>query len=457
MAFPNGFTWGVASSSYQTEGGRAEGGRSASIWDVFSHCAGTIADGQNGDTATDGYHRFAEDIALMAQLGIRSYRFSAAWVRVDPLGDGHVNPDGLAYYDAVVDACRAAGIEPYLTLYHWDMPQALEDKGGWLCRDTADAFAFYAKTMAEHFRGRVRYYITLNEPQCSYALGYCTGEHAPGRRLPRADVFSALCNLLLAHGKASTAIRAADPDALVSIATTGRLCYPASDAPADIEAARTITIDTRTAALGAEKELWFSHELVLDPVCLGRFPACEGTFLAPLLQRVSPEDLAVMHAPPDFICLNIYNGHAVFAGADGHPTFVRKYAGFPRTAMKWPVTPEVLHWGVRYVAERYALPLVISENGQSCNDRIFLDGAVHDPDRIDFLHRYLRELQKACEGGADVRGYFHWCWTDNCEWASGYKERFGLVYVDYPSQKRILKDSARWYAEVIASNGACLA
>lgn len=449
MRFPANFVWGTASSAYQIEGSpRADGG-GESIWDVLCRTPGKIFNNENGDIAADAYHRYAEDIALMASLGLHAYRFSLSWARVDPLGDGSWNEAGIAYYDKVVDACLAAGIEPYITLYHWELPQALEERGGWLSRGTAEAFARYAQHMAAHFAGRVRCFLTLNEPECSYALGYGSGEQAPGKTLTGGQVFGALCNLLLAHGMALRAMRAAPggEQLFIGIATTGRLCYPESETPDCIAAARQATWAV------PEDDWMFTHHMVLDPICRGTFPDCTGTALAPLAAAVPAADLALMHAAPDFLGLNIYNGRMVRRAASGAPEDVPKYRGFPRTAMKWPVTPEVMHWGVRFVYERYGLPLFISENGQSCNDRIFLDGKVHDPDRIDFLHRYLLELAKAAAAGADVRGYLHWCFTDNFEWSHGYKERFGLVYVDYPTLRRIPKDSAAWYAAVAAANG----
>ncbi len=450
MSFQANFVWGVASAAYQIEGGATEDGRGASIWDTFSHTKGKTFDGNTGDVAADAYHRYQEDIDLMASCGIEHYRFSISWSRIDPRGDGIYNEKGFSYYDKVIDACLAKGIEPYVTLYHWDLPQALEDQGGWLSRDTATAFANYAHAVAAHFKSRVKTYITLNEPECSYALGYATGEHAPGKKLPPAQVFACLCNLLLAHGLAMRAVRSADPTAQVGIATTGRLCYPATENDATIAAARK-------ASFAIENDDWmFTHHMVLDPVCFGRFPACDGTFLQALTEAVSPADLEIMHAVPDFMALNIYNGSEIALGANGEPVYVPKYDGFPRTALKWPVTPDVMHYGVRFLSERYSLPIFISENGQSCNDRVFLDGNVHDPDRIDFLHRYLLALKKAAESGADVRGYFHWCWTDNYEWNNGYKERFGLVFVDYRTQKRIPKDSAAWYAQTARTNGEML-
>lgn len=446
MSFPKQFAWGVASAAYQIEGGANEGGRGASIWDTFSHTPGKTFGGDNGDIAADAFHRYAEDTALMAGLGIQHYRFSTSWARLDPTGAGGFNAEGFAYYDKVVDGCIAAGITPYLTLYHWDLPQALEDKGGWQNRETAVRFGQLAAEIGAHFAGRVKHYITLNEPQCSVILGYGNGEHAPGLQLSEQAQFHCWHNMMLAHGMAATALRAADSEALVGIATTGTLCFPQTETEANINAARELTFNKHDERWG------FTHQMALDPVCFGAYPDYSGTPLQPWIEAVDPADMEVIHQKPDFIGLNIYNGHEVCVDENGTPKFTKKYAGFPRTALKWPVTPEVLNWGVRFVGERYDLPIYISENGLSCNDKVFLDGKVHDPDRIDFLHRYLRELKTAAEN-CDVRGYFQWCWTDNFEWHNGYKERFGLVFVDYPTGERTLKDSAHWYAEVARQNG----
>ena len=289
-----------------------------------------------------------------------------------------------------------------MTLYHWELPQAAEDRGGWCSEETAHSFARFAGMMASRFRGRVRHYFTLNEPQCTTSLGYQQGIHAPGHRLELPLLLRIHVNQMMAHGLAQRAIKAADPEAMVGIASTGNLCYPESETAGDIAAARRATF-------AVSEENWiFTHQWLLDPIVLGRFPDCAGTALEPLVQEV-------------------------------------------RTALKWPVTPEVLDWGVRFLQERYGLPGYITENGLSCNDRIYLDGKVHDPDRIDFLTRYLSALSRAVESGADIRGYFHWSTTDNLEWHSGYGERFGLIYIDFPSGQRIPKDSFYWYQKLIRS------
>ncbi len=424
--FPKGFLWGAASASYQIEGGVAEGGRGESVWDVFSHTPGKVRGGDTGDVAADSYHRWREDVEFAKGMGLGAYRFSIAWPRIASNGDTDWNQSGFDYYDGIVDALLAAGVQPWATLYHWDLPQALQNKGGWQNEDTARAFGAYAKRVAEHFKGRVRHWFTINEPQCFIGMGYGTGEHAPGLRLRPEDQLLCWRNMLLGHTLATQALRETDPANVVGLASCGGVCYPASQRPEDVEAARE-KMFSRPEGFGG-----FSHHDLLDPLCLEDGPG-----------------------KPDFIGLNIYNGAAVGMGADG-PEAAPYPVGGPRTAFGWPVTPEVLEWGPRFIWERYGLPLYISENGLSCRDWVALDGKVHDPGRIDFLHRYLLALSRAIAAGADVRGYFHWSLTDNFEWAEGYDQRFGLVYVDYATGRRIPKDSAEWYAGVAGCNGRML-
>ena len=416
--FPKNFLWGAASASYQIEGGVNEGGRGESVWDVFSHTPGAVRNGDNGDIAADSYHRWPEDLQLVKDLGLGAYRFSIAWPRIAPRGDTSWNKAGFDYYDAVVDALLEAGIQPWVTLYHWDLPQVLEEAGGWRSEETVRAYAAYAAEVGEHFKGRVRRWFTFNEPQCFIVLGCGTGEHAPGLRLD--DGALALCwqNFRRAHTLAWEALHRIDGDNRVGPTSTGRVCYPASHRPEDRQAAREMTF---ACPQGARS---FSHTPALDA-------------LADKL---------------DFIGLNIYHGVPVRMG-DGGPEAVPFPAGCPRTAMDWPVTPLSLEWGPRLIHERYGRPIYITENGLSCRDWVSLDGRVHDPGRIDFLTRYLRALSDAIAAGADVRGYFHWSLTDNFEWAEGYGQRFGLAYVDYASGTRTMKDSALWYRDAVRSNG----
>ncbi len=445
--FPKGFVWGAACASYQCEGAWDEDGKGRSIWDDYCHDAGRghVRNDDTGDVACESYHRCAEDIALMKRIGLMAYRFSISWPRVLPEGTGRVNPAGLDYYDRLVDTLLENGIEPWVTLYHWDLPSALQEKGGWMNRATIDAFRDYSALLANRLNGRVKHFMTVNEPQCIVLLGHGNGTHAPGLKLTNGELIACFHHLALAHGAASQAIRenSASP---VEIGTvpTGRLCYPEKDTPAGREAARKASFKL------SDEDWMFTFNVAMDPIMFRRYPDDAPDFIREFAAAVPSSDWALMEKP-DFLGVNIYNGKCV----DEKGRRVR-HAGEPLTACKWPVSPEVMHFGMVNLYQRYGLPIVIAENGQSCNDRVFLDGRVHDPDRIDFLHRYLCALNKAMDEGVPVQGYFHWSLLDNFEWAQGYDDRFGLVYVDYPSQRRILKDSAEWYAEVIRTNGRIL-
>lgn len=445
-SFPEKFLWGVACASYQCEGAWDEDGKGRSIWDDFCHDGeGHIKNGDSGDIACDSYHRFREDVALMKAHGVKAYRFSVSWPRVIPDGEGEVNEAGLRFYDALVDELLQNGIEPLLTLYHWDLPSALQDKGGWLNPDIVPAFGRYAAVLAARFRGRVKTFMTINEPPCVAVLGYGNGQHAPGLHVSDEKLAQIFHIIALAHSEAQRQIKAVLGDqARVGIVPCGRLCYPERDTPENREAAYRASFDLSRG--------WgFTFNIVLDSLILRRYDPSAPEAVKRFAATVPASDWEAMEAP-DFIGVNVYNGEMVDAA--GQP--VRRHEGFPLTATKWPVTPEVMHYGPLNLFRRYGLPLLITENGQSCNDRIFLDGEVHDPERIDFLHRYLLQLRRALDEGAPVEGYLQWSFLDNFEWSEGYSERFGLVYVDYPTQRRIPKDSARWYRQVIETNGAIL-
>lgn len=443
MSFPQDFVWGAASAAYQIEGAVSEDGRGQSVWDVFSHTPGKTFEGHTGDIACDSYHRFDEDLAALLSLGVKHYRFGISWTRIFP--DGRtLNERGFAYYDRVVDALLKNGITPWMTLFHWDTPQALEEEGGWENRETAELLAQFAGVVAAHFRGRVYHYFTLNEPQCFIGLGYEAGWHAPGKTITGDALLSCWHNAMLAHGMMVKAVRNADPSALIGPASCGLGCIPASESTADIEAARSAMF---TFGMHPDFSL-FSQNAFLDPALLGHYPD-HPFFASPL---ITAEDLALIRQSVDFIGLNFYNASVVRAGENG-PEHVPFHRGYPRTAIRWPITPDMMYFCTKFICERYQLPVYITENGLSCNDKVYLDGKVHDADRIDFLHRYLRELKRASESGADIRGYFHWSLIDNFEWSDGYEERFGLFYVDYETLARHPKDSAVWYRSAVETNG----
>jgi beta-glucosidase len=451
MSFPDDFTWGVSAASYQIEGAVREDGKGPSVWDVFCRKPAAVWNGHTGDVACDHYHRYKEDVALMAELGIAAYRLSICWPRVLPEGTGRVNPPGLDFYGSLIDELLDAGIEPWVTLFHWDYPQALFRRGGWLSPHSPDWFAEFATLMAETLGDRVTHWITLNEPQVFIDLGHRTGEHAPGLELTMGEVLQASHNVLLAHGKATQAIRAnAGPDCRVGFAPATQVKMPATDSPEDLEAARQ-------AMFSVTERSAFNHTWWMDPVFNGRYPEDGLKFFGEDVPDVQDGDMETISQPMDFFGCNIYHGRRVRAGADGRPELVPLPVGYPMTTqMDWPITPECLYWGPRFFHERYGSPIVITENGHQNADFIMLDGQVHDPQRIDYLHRHLLELGRAIEDGVPVDGYFQWTFMDNFEWALGYGVRVGLVYTDYPTQMRVPKDSAYWYRDVIASNGGKL-
>jgi beta-glucosidase len=451
MAFPKGFVWGAATAAYQVEGAAREDGKGLSVWDVLCRRPGAIRGGQSGDVACDHYYRWREDVALMKRIGLRAYRFSISWPRVLPDGIGRANPKGLEFYDRLVDGLLTAGIAPFVTLFHWDYPYALYCRGGWLNRSSADWFADYASLVVSRLGDRVRHWITHNEPQCFVGLGHSDGTHAPGDRLNWAEVLRVAHHAHLAHGLAVQAIRAASArDCLVGIAPVGVVKIPATPSARDVAAARKEMFSV--TARNTWNNTWW-----MDPLFFGRYPADGLALYAADLPPIEDGDLAIIRQPLDFLGVNVYSGAAVRAGAGGKPQAVAEPPGQPLTAMRWPVTPEALYWGPKLLAERYKVPIYITENGMAGLDWPALDGKVHDPQRIDFTARYLKALGRAVRDGADVRGYFHWSLIDNFEWAEGYSRRFGLVHVDYVTQKRTPKDSARWYARVIATNGRNLA
>ena len=447
--FRDDFVWGVASSAYQVEGRDPEDGCGKNIWDTFTE-EGRIQDGKNAYTACDHMHRYKEDYKLMKLLGIKAYRFSMSWARILPEGTGKVNEKAIAMYRDMILTMKENGIEPYITMYHWEFPQALQDKGGWLNEDVIQWFGEYAKVVAENFSDICEYFITLNEPECFVGLGHLSGVHAPGLKLPYKDVFQIAHNALRAHGQAVINLRKyACRPIKVGYAPTCGMAYPATDSPEDIEAARkTLFGFHQPMDNWTWNVAWFN-----DPVFLGKYPEEGLKKFAEYLPEITDGDMKLISQPLDFMGQNIYNGYMMRQGENGEPEYVDREAGAAKTAAGWPVTPECFYYGVKFLYERYKLPLYITENGMSCHDDVSLDGRVHDPNRQNFLDLYISALQRANDDGADVRGYFLWTFLDNFEWDKGYTERFGIVYVDFKTQKRIVKDSAFWYQKIIESNG----
>jgi beta-glucosidase len=446
-SFPRGFRWGAGTAAYQIEGATDEDGRTPSIWDTFSHSPGRVLGGHTGDVACDHYHRYHEDVALMRELGLTSYRFSVSWPRVQPGGRGPANEKGLDFYRRLIDDLLAAGIEPWPTLYHWDLPQELEDAGGWPERDTAERFADYAALVHAALGDRVPAWTTLNEPWCSAFLGYGSGEHAPGRQDAAAAVRAAH-HLLLAHGRAVEAIRATDRAARLGIALNLYAVSPLTEE--DSDAARRID--------------GLANRLFLDPVLLGYYPpdVLDDLVKVSDLTHIRDDDLDTIGTPLSLLGINYYSRYVVTAGtASGGPSpwpgsedvrFVTRPG--PVTAMDWAVDPPGLTETLTRVAREYPpIPLYVTENGAAYPDLLDSDGTVDDPERVAYLDGHLRACLDAIADGVPLKGYFFWSLLDNFEWGWGYGKRFGLVYVDYPTQRRVIKRSGHRYVEVIRHNG----
>ncbi|MFJ3336748.1 GH1 family beta-glucosidase [Streptomyces sp. NPDC086766] len=459
VTFPSSFLWGAATSAYQIEGAVREDGRTPSIWDTFSHTPGKTAGGETGDIAVDHYHRYREDVALMAELGLNAYRFSVSWPRVQPTGRGPAVQVGLDFYRRLVDELLAHGIKPAVTLYHWDLPQELEDAGGWPERDTALRFAEYAQIVGEALGDRVEQWITLNEPWCSAFLGYASGVHAPGRTDPQASLRAAH-HLNLAHGLGTQALRSVMPARnTVAVSLNSSVVRPASQSPADLAAARKIDD--------------LANGVFHGPMLHGAYPATllEATSSLTDWSYVHDGDLRSINQPLDALGLNYYTPALVSAAdagaegprADGHGASA--FSPWPaaddvmfhqtpgdRTEMGWTIDPSGLHELImRYTREAPGLPLYITENGAAYDDKVDADGRVHDPERIAYLRGHLAAVRRAITDGADVRGYYLWSLMDNFEWAYGYGKRFGAVYVDYATLARTPKSSALWYSKAARS------
>lgn len=445
MSFRKDFVWGAATASYQIEGAFDEDGKGRNIWDEFTHTDGKISDKSTGDIACDHYHRYKEDVKLMAELGIKAYRFSVSWSRILPDGTGEVNQKGIDFYNALIDELLKYGIEPYITLYHWDLPYALHLKGGWLNDDISDCFERYTEIAAKSFGDRVKNFITFNEPQVFVGCGYLEGSHAPGYKLSDKELLHICHNVLKAHGKAVRVLRANVKDVNIGFTSASSPLVPVSEN--DTEAARSAYFSC------GKGNFIFSNAFWHDAVVFGKYSESLVNAYGDDFPAFTDDDMKLISSPIDFIGLNIYTGAYVKANKDGYAERLDPVQGHPHTAIGWDIVPETLYWGTKFFYERYKLPVFITENGMSAHDCISLDGKVHDPNRIDYLNRYLLELKKSAEDGTDIRGYFQWSLLDNFEWAKGYSERFGMIYTDYPTQKRIVKDSGHWYKNIIGSNG----
>jgi beta-glucosidase len=445
LTFPDGFLWGAATSAHQIEGAVAEGGRGESIWDRLEATPERIADGSDASVACDHYHRWREDIGLMGNLGLNAYRFSVAWPRVLPAGRGAVNAPGLDFYDRLVDGLLEADVTPFITLYHWDLPQRLQDRGGWMSRDTVDAFADYTHAVTTRLGDRVKHWVTHNEAWCIAHLGYDSGEHAPGVKDP-AGALAAAHHVLLSHGRACSVIREDVPDARVGIVHNVTPAMPATDRPEDEDASR-----------------WFDgffNRWYLDPVFRGRYPddviadrIAAGHLKTPRLPFVIPGDMETISTPIDFLGINYYSRVVMRAGTGGVPQAVAVAPDDELTDMGWEVYPQGLTDVLERIHREYAPKAIyITENGAAYGDGPDRLGRVADNRRIEYMRGHLRACHRAIAAGVPLAGYFAWSLMDNFEWTHGYKMRFGLYWVDFSTQRRIPKDSSVWYHDVIAAN-----
>lgn len=438
LRIPREIVWGVSTAAFQIEGAVHEDGRGQSIWDTFTGTPGTIANGENADVAVDHYHRYRTDVALMGELGVDAYRMSFAWPRIQPDGSGVPNEAGLDFYDRLIDTVCAAGITPVGTLYHWDLPQRLEDQGGWLTRETAYRFAEYATILGERFADRIGMWIPVNEPMVTTVYGYGIGEYAPGKAL-LLDAVPTAHHQNLAHGLAVHALRTAGARTIGTANNHGPV-WPVTDDPADHRAASQLDA--------------LINRLFADPMLLGTYPA-------ELLEHLPPgygDDLATIAAPLDFYGVNYYEPQAAAAPAAGDPLpfELREVEGYPKTGNGSPIVPDALRELLVGMHRRYGAalpPINITENGCGCTDEPS-SGAVHDQTRIEFLAAHLDAVAAAMREGVDVRGYFVWSLLDNFEWSKGYTPRFGLVHVDYETQRRTPKESFTWYRNVIDASRA---
>ncbi|NLO62634.1 MAG: beta-glucosidase [Clostridiaceae bacterium] len=445
MNFPKDFVWGVSTASFQIEGGSETADRGLSLWDTFCETPGKVFGGHDARIATDHYHRLEEDIDLISKLGVGAYRFSVSWPRVFPDGIGKVSSKGLDFYDRLIESLLERGIEPYLTVFHWDLPYALHERGGWLNPDISDWMESYSTILADTFSDRVSNWITLNEPQCFINEGYRTGQHAPGLTLSARELALAVHNSLLAHGKIARVIRS---NAHTSPRITFAQSTPLSSIPLEAKDIRA----ARDRQFSLPDEFASSGIIYSDPIYKGHYPEEYLNRFAHILPRIGPADMKVICQPLDYFGINLYQGDFISEGTDGNPVIHTREPGYAKTAFGWPISPECMYWANRFCYERYGLPILITENGMSGNDWIHSDGRIHDRDRVDFLYRYLSSMHKAIEDGVDIRGYFHWSLLDNFEWARGYSERFGLVYVDYLNRNRTTKDSFDFYKSIVTEN-----
>ncbi len=446
MAFDKNVIFGAAAASFQIEGAAEADGKGRSIWDVYCDRPGLVTEGHTGKIACDHYNRYKEDVRIMKQLALKAYRYSISWCRVMPDGKGAVNQKGLDFYDKLTDELLENGIEPYVTLFHWDYPQELMKRGGWMNPDSPKWFAEYSQVVVDKLSDRVKNWFTINEPTCFIGHGYSRSRHAPGYSLGLEDTLNATHNTLLGHGMAVSVIRdRAKIKPSIGFAPQGLVAYPDTPTPENIEAARQYMFAVRN---GVINNSWW-----MDPIYLGEYPKDGVELFGKAMPEIGAEDMKLISQPLDFCGFNTYGGTPIIMGVDGKPMEAERPVGHPEGSREWSVDFDSLYWGAKYFYDRYKLPILLAENGVPTCDWISEDGAVHDMQRVDFLSRNLKSLEKAYDEGIPVHGYMQWSFMDNMEWYVGYTKRFGIVYVDYATQKRTIKDSGYWYRDFIKNIG----
>ena len=447
MGFKKDFVWGAATAAYQIEGAAYEGGKGRSVWDTACENGHFVFNRHTAKVGCDHYHRFREDVAIMKKMGLKAYRFSVSWSRLMPHGTGELNPEGVKFYNELIDELINAGIEPYLTVFHWEYPYELFLKGGWLNPDSPKWFEEYAANVAKLFSDRVKNFITVNEPQCFIGCGLYKAEHAPLVVYPPEEARTAVHTALKANGLATRAIRKyAKGKVRVGLTIATDVLMPVSDADKEFVLRENFVL---------RGDNFFNNALFTDPAVFGKYPENLAEAFGANF-TYDPADMQIIKCDPDFIGLNIYHGKYVVPDGKGGIRDVTPEMNTPYTDMRWTVSPESLYYGPKAFSERYRLPIFITENGVAVTEWLSEDGKLHDPSRIEYIRRYLSQLKRAAEEGADIEGYFYWSLLDNFEWKEGFSKRFGLIYVDYNTLERTPKDSAAYYANIIRENGKSL-
>ena len=447
MGFKKEFVWGAATAAYQIEGAAYEGGKGRSVWDTACENGHFVFNRHTAKVGCDHYHRFREDVAIMKKMGLKAYRFSVSWSRLMPHGTGELNPEGVKFYNELIDELINAGIEPYLTVFHWEYPYELFLKGGWLNPDSPKWFEEYAANVAKLFSDRVKNFITVNEPQCFIGCGLYKAEHAPFVVYPPEEALTAWHNALKANGLATRAIRKyAKGKVRVGLTIATDVLMPVSDADKEFVLRENFVL---------RGDNFFNNALFTDPAVFGKYPENLAEAFGANF-AYDPADMQIIKCDPDFIGLNIYHGKRIEPDGKGGIRDVTPEMNTPYTDMRWTVSPESLYYGPKAFSERYRLPIFITENGVAVTEWLSEDGKLHDPSRIEYIRRYLSQLKRAAEEGADIEGYFYWSLLDNFEWKEGFSKRFGLIYVDYNTLERTPKDSAAYYANIIRENGKSL-